>query len=279
MKKIILLLLLLPSYIYAQEVKFPYETIKKQEIYIYGAAGTLWGSYLLGNQWKNSLNEEDVKLLRISDVNKIDRFACYNYNTSLNNTRELLEPISTVLAIGGTFAMSYLNDYKEDNTSKLIVMSNMYIQGLLLTTGIVQSAKTYINRARPFTYNKEVGNARMNSDNNESFMSGNASLMFYNSVFIAKTFSDIYPNSKYRKWVWAGTLAISCTSAYMSVQSGHHFLTDVLTGAAVGSLIGYFIPVMHYKKDFKYKKTKFTGSISPLLLNNGLGMNLVLNLH
>jgi len=279
MKRLIILLILLPSYMFAQDVKFPYKTDKTQEIYLYGTGGALWSSYILGKRWKKPLDNEKIKQLNISEVNIIDRFACYNYNNSLNKTRELLEPISTVLAIGGTFAMSYINDYKEDNRQKLLVMGNMYLEGLILTTGIVQSTKTYIDRARPFAYNKHVGNGRMNSDNNESFMSGNASLMFYNSVFIAKTFNDIYPNSKYTKWIWAGSLALSCTSAYMSVKSGHHFLTDVITGAAIGSLIGYFIPVMHYRNDFKYKHTEFTGSISPLLLPNGLGINLALSLR
>lgn len=279
MKKLILLLIFLPSILSAQITKFPYELDKTQELYFYGTGASLWGSYILGNQWKNSLNSEEIDILNTDDVNFIDRFACYNYNNSLDNIRESLEPISTGLAFGGALTMAVLNDFREENTHKLIVMGNMYLEGLLITTGISQASKTYIDRARPYTYNKDIKNQRLTSDNNESFISGNASLLFYNSIFIAKTYTDLYPNNEYTKWVWAGSIALSCTSAYMSVQSGQHFLSDVLTGAALGSLVGYFIPVMHYRKDFKFNQFKCYGSLKPLLIPNGLGLNFALGLY
>jgi hypothetical protein len=279
MKKLVLLLILLPSILSAQIDKFPYEISKIQELSLYGTAAGLWGSYILGDKWKESLGSTDIELLKYTDVNKIDRFVCYNYNENLNNIRETLEPISTGLALAGTIAMSVMNEYRESSERKLFVMGNMYIEGLLITTGIVQASKTYIDRARPYTYNKDIKNKRITNDNNESFISGNASLLFYNSVFIAKTFTDIYPNSEYTKWVWIGGLALSCSSAYMSVQSGQHFLTDVITGAALGSLVGYFIPVMHYRKNFKFKGFKCYGSLNPLLIPNGLGVNLAIGLY
>lgn len=280
MKKLLLLLLILPCTLFAQNKKLPYELGKQQEIYFYGTGLTLWGSYLIGDHWKKSLDKEDINFLQRQNVNPIDRFACYNYNNTLNNIRETLEPITTGLTIGGVLTMAVMNDYEEDNFSKIMVMGNMYLEGLLLTTGIAKASKTYINRARPYTYNKDLSIAeRVTSENYQSFISGNASLLFYNSVFIAKTYEDLFPNNKYSKWIWAGGLALSCTSAYMSVQSGKHFLTDVLAGAAVGSLVGYFIPVMHYRKNFKIEQIELFGSIQPQLYQNGFGARLAIGLN
>jgi len=281
MKRLLLILVFIPSLLFAQKPKFPYELDKMQEVYLYGTGATLWGSYFIGGKWKSSLSKEDILDFNPNNVNIIDRFACYNYNKSLNNTRELFEPISTTLAIGAATMMAINNIYREDKMYKLVVIGNMYLEGLLLTTGVTQATKTYTNRARPYTYNNNLTiKQRITNDNNESFFSGNTSLMFYNSVFIAKVFTDIYPNSRYTKWIWGAGLAWSCTSAYMSIQSGHHFLSDVLTGAVIGGLVGYFIPIMHYRKDFKFKnKFKCYGSIKPQIVPNGLGINLAFGLY
>ncbi len=37
--------------------------------------------------------------------------------------------------------------------------------------------------------------------------------------------------------------------AYLRVISGMHFLTDVITGAVIGSLIGHIIPEIHRSGD------------------------------
>lgn len=281
MKKLIFLIIFTPSLIFAQKPKYPYELSKMQEIYLYGAGATLWTSYFVGDQWKKSLNKEYLINKTPDNVNIIDRFACYNYSKTLNNTRELFEPISTAVAIGAATTMAITNIYREDNIYKIVIMGNMYLEGLLLATGATQATKTYINRARPYTYNTKLPiEQRMKDDNNESFFSGNSSLMFYNSIFIAKVFTDLYPNSKYTKWIWGAGLAWSCTSAFLSVKSGHHFLSDVASGAIIGGLIGYFIPVMHYRKDFKFKhKFKCYGSITPQIIPNGLGVNLAIGLY
>ena len=38
---------------------------------------------------------------------------------------------------------------------------------------------------------------------------------------------------------------MAAITSSLRVISGMHFLSDVLTGAAVGSLIGYLIPLIH----------------------------------
>lgn len=68
------------------------------------------------------------------------------------------------------------------------------MEGLVLSHGTLLAAKTYFDRNRPYTYNNDLSiAARTNSSANKSFISGNATTVFYNSVFISKVLSDLYP--------------------------------------------------------------------------------------
>jgi len=40
-------------------------------------------------------------------------------------------------------------------------------------------------------------------------------------------------------------LLFASTIGYLRYKSGKHFPTDILTGALIGSAIGYFIPFIH----------------------------------
>ena len=73
----------------------------------------------------------------------------------------------------------------------------------------------------------------------------------YGMTFFAKVFSDYYPESKYRKWVWGASIAGTTAGAYFRAKSGKHFPTDVIIGSAVGGAFGYFIPHFHKKRDGK----------------------------
>ena len=55
--------------------------------------------------------------------------------------------------------------------------------------------------------------------------------------------------------LWSGAVLIPATAAYLRVQSGKHFPTDVMAGYAVGAAIGWLVPHLH--------KTKTPLSIAP----------------
>lgn len=59
--------------------------------------------------------------------------------------------------------------------------------------------------------------------------------------------SPPYPDSPWRTPVVAGAYAVAAAAASLRVASGSHFLTDVLAGAALGTLSGWLVPVLHAK--------------------------------
>jgi len=64
-------------------------------------------------------------------------------------------------------------------------------------------------------------------------------------VFTASVYERLYPDSKARGWVWGGCLAAASTTAWLRYAAGRHFPTDILAGAAIGSLAGWLVPRWH----------------------------------
>jgi membrane-associated phospholipid phosphatase len=55
----------------------------------------------------------------------------------------------------------------------------------------------------------------------------------------------LHPGSPRAKIILGVGLAISSFIALARVESGYHFITDVIGGAVVGSSLGLLIPSMH----------------------------------
>ena len=73
-------------------------------------------------------------------------------------------------------------------------------------------------------------------------------------------YSKYYPDSKWKTAVWGSSLLMASITASLRVISGMHFLSDVLIGAAVGSLIGYLVPLIHEINEVKSKENIYSNS-------------------
>jgi membrane-associated phospholipid phosphatase len=89
------------------------------------------------------------------------------------------------------------------------------------------------------------------SDYYNSFPSGSTSLAFLSATFLTTTFSLEYPDSKWKLPVIIGSYTLAAGVASMRIASGSHFMTDVLTGAVIGSFYGWIIPFLHRKNTNK----------------------------
>jgi membrane-associated phospholipid phosphatase len=128
--------------------------------------------------------------------------------------------------------------------------SVMYFETALLTTGITNLTKSLSQRTRPYYYNQAFNPTEKQALGNEygehdSFFSGHAAIAFSSAVFLSTTYTQIYGKNSWSKIIWASSIAIATGTTYLRYESGQHFPTDLIAGAAIGASIGYFVPFFH----------------------------------
>lgn len=112
-------------------------------------------------------------------------------------------------------------------------------EAAVVTGVITQVAKFSVARGRPFAY---YGNDYSSPDSKLSFFSGHTSYSFALALSSAMLLSESYP--QYSAGIYASSLLIAALPGYLRIAADKHYLTDVLTGAIVGSAIAYGITRM-----------------------------------
>ena len=64
------------------------------------------------------------------------------------------------------------------------------------------------------------------------------------NILLIKVFSDYHPESKL-KWLFSVLQVSLPVTGYLRYKAGEHFLSDILIGTAVGTLIGILVPRFH----------------------------------
>lgn len=260
-KKILgaLLLFLFPLITQAQS---PYELKPKTDYALIGigAVSLTVGQILEKNT--TTLTGVEILALDPSNVNGFDRNAIYNFSESARKT-------SDILLYGSMLApLSLLLDKKV--RQDWVTVGVMGVEVLMITYGVTSTTKTSVLRTRPFVYNPDASyELKRESDARYSFFSGHTAVSASVTFFAAKVFSDMNPDSKWKPLVWVGAAVIPAATGWARVEAGKHFPTDVITGYVVGAAIGYFIPVLHLKKD----DSKASLSLEPH--GNGMALRLV----
>jgi membrane-associated phospholipid phosphatase len=109
-------------------------------------------------------------------------------------------------------------------------------------------------RARPYAHARAGGEyvpgygITYVPDDNLSFYSGHATYTFCLAT-AAGTVASMR-GFKGAGWVWAGGLATAALTSYLRVAADRHYATDVLTGAALGTAIGFAFPYFLHKPYF-----------------------------
>jgi membrane-associated phospholipid phosphatase len=132
----------------------------------------------------------------------------------------------------------------------LLTYGIMYAEALLLTYGTTFTLKNAVIRYRPYMYTDGIQDGKEN-DYYKSFPSGATSFSFLGASFLSATFSQEFPESKMKLPVIIGSYSLATAIAALRIVSGAHFLSDVLTSAAISSLYGYLIPCLHLNKNEK----------------------------
>jgi membrane-associated phospholipid phosphatase len=139
---------------------------------------------------------------------------------------------SDVLANGivpaGAVLTSVVSSWSEGHLSAAAVDVLVLAEAAALAAVPVALAKDVVARARPA------------GAGNRSFYSGHTSLAF--SIAAAAGEISTIRGRRSAPWVWAVGMTLATGVAYLRVAGDAHWVSDVLTGAAAGGLVGFAVP-------------------------------------
>jgi membrane-associated phospholipid phosphatase len=216
----------------------PYHSSWAEDGWIAGAGGAIALSAWVINSSVTPLSEQEVMQLSRSDVNAFDRPATYNYSESVGHVSDIL--------VGLNVASVMLLMLDQDIRDDWQVLGLMTAETAMFVTFVPMGVKGLVQRIRPYAYNPEVPlEEKTTRDVKRSFFSGHTTTAFAFSVFISTVYSDYFPHSKWKPYIWTGSLLMASSIGFLRYESGKHFPTDILVGALVGTGIGYLIPRLH----------------------------------
>lgn len=184
--------------------------------------------------------------MNIEDINGIDRWAA-------GKSSERISSISDI-PFGASFAAPVamlidgdINDY----TGQVLLL---YLESLATTATLYTMTVGIVNRSRPYVYDDSGETSmsrRLSANGQRSFFAGHVAASATGTFFAAKIYNDFHPDSPAVPWVWAGAATIPAAVAYLRIEAGQHFLTDVTVGYVIGAAVGILVPELHKKKNRK----------------------------
>ena len=178
-------------------------------------------------------------------VNELDRVAVGRLDHGWDTATDVMLGVamaSPVLA-SGLYALTsaeraHLEGWLTDG-----LLAGEAIMGTLF---LAQIAKHAVGRQRPFTYAMGAEeSSTVGFDASRSFFSGHTAAAFAGVVVMASTVSRQPLSTGWKVGAWTGGLALATTVGVGRVMAARHFPTDVIAGAAVGTLVGWLVPWLH----------------------------------
>jgi len=161
------------------------------------------------------------------------------------------DAVSNVTAFGlaplGAFGLVALAAWDEDALEGWPVDALIIAQTVAIAADVNQLVKFAVGRERPFVHAlpaSEKPRTAKPSDNDLSFYSGHTSLVFS----LAAASGTVASMRGYRMapWIWASGMTVAATTGYLRIAADKHYLTDVLTGAALGTALGVALPYVFH---------------------------------
>jgi membrane-associated phospholipid phosphatase len=250
------LCLFMASSIFCQS---PYQLDWRKEAALTGLGlGTLTGAFLISKR-VDPLSLETIAAADRLGINAFDRDATYNSSYQAHK-------LSNYFLYGSQFLplVFLAGNHSKRELGHIAVMA---FETTAITSGLTMLTKNIVLRSRPYVYNEDGPlSEKTNINARYSFFSGHVALVAGTSFLTARIYADYHPDSKWRPVVWGMAATVPAVTAYLRVQAGKHFPTDVATGYAVGALTGYFIPRLHKSNRWKEKGVSFYGGPNSALV-------------
>jgi membrane-associated phospholipid phosphatase len=170
----------------------------------------------------------------LSLVNPVDKALMFPYSHDADIASSVMEFASLAVPL----AFSVTND-----PASSLSVAVVYVESLALADGTKNVLKHLLPRYRPYVYQGGAPGVAPSEDD-ESFPSGHSTMAFTAAAFSAYLyFSGLPGTANYLPFVIANFSLAGLTATYR-VTSGVHFFTDVMAGAAIGTLCGFVFPAL-----------------------------------
>ncbi len=202
-----------------------------------GSGAVVYAAYFLCDKTLK-LNQTPFpnQVLNRNEVNSFDRLLMAPYSHSCDIAGTLVG----ALAVASPAVFAILP------SANWLDIGVMYAETLLFTYDLKCFGKFIFSRPRPYMYFEGYPYEEAASgDWDDSFPSAHTAFTFASAAFTTYVFNSYFPDSPWRFAVAGGVYAIAAGTAALRICSGNHFMTDVLAGAAIGSLCGFLIPWLH----------------------------------
>ncbi|KAA3609963.1 MAG: phosphatase PAP2 family protein [Calditrichaeota bacterium] len=134
------------------------------------------------------------------------------------------------------------------------------IQALAATAFLTNISKYAFARQRPYSYFKSIQAEA--DDDFLSFFSGHTSFSFAIATSMSYILEKENPHNS--ALIWGSAITLASLTGYLRIASDRHYMSDVLTGAIIGSMMGYVIAKNQSKRFFKRGGSK---QISTTMVN------------
>ncbi|MBC8151439.1 MAG: phosphatase PAP2 family protein [Bacteroidetes bacterium] len=227
---------------WTQTTPSPYELRTGCEVILLGAGVASVGASLALDDNLTPLDAATIPTLNRRAINGFDRPATYQFSKTAGRLSTLVLAGTAVAAGAVGISPNARQDWKTVGT--------MYVETILLANGVERSVEKLVTRNRPFVYYPNAPlSEKLTTDARRSFFSSHATNAFASAVFAGEVFRHYYPNSRLKPVVWIGTLGLATATSVLRYEAGKHYPTDLMAGAAFGSLVGWGIPKLHEVKN------------------------------
>jgi membrane-associated phospholipid phosphatase len=120
------------------------------------------------------------------------------------------------------------------------------VEATALAVALDDVVKLVVARQRPYVHFRDSSQpATPGADDNLSFYSGHTNLAF--AVAVASGTIASMRGYRLAPVVWATSLPFAAVTGYLRIAADKHYLTDVLSGALLGSAVGFLVPFVFHR--------------------------------
>jgi membrane-associated phospholipid phosphatase len=232
--------------------------------FLIGTAAAGAGTAAIITHSREALTEADIERLSRSSINRFDRGATLEFNDAVSNASWVLAAAVVAAPFSLLLETNARHDWRE--------LSFMYAETMALAVVLPSVAKSSTGKIRPLVYNPDISLERKFAlDPRGSFFSRHTTVAFASAVFLCTVYDRYNPDSRAKVYLWTGSIAAAAGVGYMRYESGRHFPTDIIVGAAVGSALGWGIPALHRSGGGRF-------AVAPLVDGRRVGLALRLDM-